>query len=435
MSLLLVELVLQAMNLVPGDVRYSKMNIRNASNMVHTTKNYVYKFSTSPSGVRGSKTSLRKLPEVFRIAFVGDSFTFGLGVGDADTVPAQLEKELRKLGVTRTIEVLNFGVPGVGPIAYWEIVSKYVLEYQPDLVILGILNYNDLVDTNPITFRDEEKIASDIAGALPRKQPDPDNPEEDISRNWGLNSAVVRLSFRVYLRLVRKIDWKTYGTRWSGPKGNLIENPPADCRKALTTIKICEYDNYTKTFDGFQMSAFDIALNDGSIRRACDCEDNPYEIHNLIMGAGFAFHSNLLVPETRAAVLTNLDFVFEVIKRTIDEISSSGADTAIALFSTAFLVEPEHAPDILFGGLAPNLLLETTEISDQIAQRAERFGWPLFDPLALFREATADNSQLGPLYIPKDGHLTKRGSRLYARHMGEWMIEAELIEQRTRTTQ
>jgi lysophospholipase L1-like esterase len=79
-----------------------------------------------------------------RIAFVGDSFTFGLWadsdmhsfVGVADTM-------LRPYGV----ESLNFGVPGYG-LADVELLARdEVLRFKPAYLVLAFYNGNDFLDT------------------------------------------------------------------------------------------------------------------------------------------------------------------------------------------------------------------------------------------------------------------------------------------------
>ena len=82
----------------------------------------------------------------FRIAVVGDSFTFGMGVDLEDTYAKRLEAALR----TRNpyIEVKSFGV-----VAYqlWQLVrviEHRVAPYRPDLVLIGFF-YDDLVAPSP----------------------------------------------------------------------------------------------------------------------------------------------------------------------------------------------------------------------------------------------------------------------------------------------
>src|SRR4051812_26327091 len=45
-------------------------------------------------GFRGAAFAEPKRPGGYRIAVVGDSFTFGVGVGDDETLPAHLQREL-----------------------------------------------------------------------------------------------------------------------------------------------------------------------------------------------------------------------------------------------------------------------------------------------------------------------------------------------------
>lgn len=72
-----------------------------------------------------------------RIAAVGDSFTFGLGLKLEDTWPKQLERMLNEQLSPSHVEVLNFGVMGYDTIQEVELIKSRVLEYRPDIIILG----------------------------------------------------------------------------------------------------------------------------------------------------------------------------------------------------------------------------------------------------------------------------------------------------------
>ena len=92
-------------------------------------------------GVRDRDFPLAKPAGVFRIAAVGDSCTFGLGLELEDTWPKQLERELRR---TRPqVEVINFGVMGYNTPQEAERIQDKVLKYDPDLVIIGY-SLNDI---------------------------------------------------------------------------------------------------------------------------------------------------------------------------------------------------------------------------------------------------------------------------------------------------
>jgi hypothetical protein len=78
----------------------------------------------------------------FRIAVVGDSFSFGPFLQIEDTFPKRLERILSMNRKQSAAEVLNFGVPGFS--TYHEIaITRTALSYAPDLLILQI-TLNDI---------------------------------------------------------------------------------------------------------------------------------------------------------------------------------------------------------------------------------------------------------------------------------------------------
>jgi hypothetical protein len=63
-------------------------------------------------GYRGPAVPREKPGDTLRILLVGDSFTYGMGVEQDQTLSAWMERGLReRLG--RRVEVLNFGIPGL----------------------------------------------------------------------------------------------------------------------------------------------------------------------------------------------------------------------------------------------------------------------------------------------------------------------------------
>jgi lysophospholipase L1-like esterase len=128
--------------------------------------------SINSSGFRGQERSIRKPASVRRIAFLGDSFTLGIGVRDVDTLPAQFERAMRQsesrvpgtgvrapgLGARRhkrgpkqqqQLQVLNFGISDSSTPRQIELLEEQVLRFQPDVVILVLfLNDADLRGTS-----------------------------------------------------------------------------------------------------------------------------------------------------------------------------------------------------------------------------------------------------------------------------------------------
>ena len=94
-------------------------------------------------GFRGRDHEIEKPPGVFRIVGIGDSFTYGAGVNEDSTFLARIEASLAARG--GGVEAINLGMPRYWPEPEALILEHYGLRYQPDLVIVGVLQ-NDFID-------------------------------------------------------------------------------------------------------------------------------------------------------------------------------------------------------------------------------------------------------------------------------------------------
>lgn len=93
----------------------------------------------------GKEFTIKKPDNVYRIAIIGCSITYGYGVNAEEAYPKELERLLNnKSSLKQKIEVLNFGVNGYGLDQMVLNYSVYVRNYKPDLVILQfyLLNLN-----------------------------------------------------------------------------------------------------------------------------------------------------------------------------------------------------------------------------------------------------------------------------------------------------
>jgi hypothetical protein len=98
--------------------------------------------SVNTMGYRGPARPLQADPGVVRLAALGDSFTFGVGVGDEESLPAALERAVGGPG-SSAVEVLNFGIPGYN---LDEVIDQYVYfarRWKPRAVVYFVVN-NDL---------------------------------------------------------------------------------------------------------------------------------------------------------------------------------------------------------------------------------------------------------------------------------------------------
>jgi lysophospholipase L1-like esterase len=98
-------------------------------------------------GLRNPETPYEKPEGVYRVLALGDSWTFGFRMNEADAYPRQLERELNERaaerGDIRRFEVINAGVIGYSTDqeAAWLRVEGW--KYQPDLVLVNYYPVND----------------------------------------------------------------------------------------------------------------------------------------------------------------------------------------------------------------------------------------------------------------------------------------------------
>jgi lysophospholipase L1-like esterase len=82
-------------------------------------------------GMKSPSISKEKPEDLYRIAFLGDSITFGWALPFSDSFPEQLKSKIPKA------EILNFAVPGYVGIQNLETLKTKVLDFNPDLIIMG----------------------------------------------------------------------------------------------------------------------------------------------------------------------------------------------------------------------------------------------------------------------------------------------------------
>lgn len=98
-------------------------------------------YTISERGFRGSEFSDEKHPLSFRVVVIGDSYVFGSGVPDEETLPRRIEAAVR---TKRRLEVINLGIPGDNIASHVDLYEEANARLSPDLVVIGLTLPNDM---------------------------------------------------------------------------------------------------------------------------------------------------------------------------------------------------------------------------------------------------------------------------------------------------
>jgi hypothetical protein len=146
-SLVFAELVAKVIvagshgwQLIPS-TRYHHVNPTDVSVLDNTGS----RVTTNADGFRTSWTRETFLGQHERIAVIGDSFAFGLGVNDEETAPSVLQNLLRERLARDDVGVLNAGVISWSPIVQRRAFREIVAEYRPTVTLL-LLDATDVGD-------------------------------------------------------------------------------------------------------------------------------------------------------------------------------------------------------------------------------------------------------------------------------------------------
>jgi hypothetical protein len=105
-------------------------------------------FAVNSVGFHDRERLVKKPPNTYRVAVLGDSFVESAQAPVAETFLAQIEQELPGCPALggRGVEILNFGVSGYGQAQELLMLRTRVWQYEPDMVILSVYFGNDLFD-------------------------------------------------------------------------------------------------------------------------------------------------------------------------------------------------------------------------------------------------------------------------------------------------
>ena len=115
------------------------------SDFAFVSKEFTTAGKINSEGFFGKGFAEQKSDQAFRILFLGDSFTFGIGSSAGNGFVENLAKHFESQKGPVKIEVMNAGSPGSDPVFYMQILKRKMLKYKPDLVVM-LMNESDIDD-------------------------------------------------------------------------------------------------------------------------------------------------------------------------------------------------------------------------------------------------------------------------------------------------
>lgn len=107
-----------------------------------------YRAHTNSMGLRERELSLGKDDKIYKLLFLGDSITFGIGVEADNTFVRILENLLNMHPQAKSFATINAGVCGAFTFEEINLLKKVGIKYHPDVVVLNFY-LNDIVVGSP----------------------------------------------------------------------------------------------------------------------------------------------------------------------------------------------------------------------------------------------------------------------------------------------
>ncbi len=123
----------------------------------HTTREFDVTYRSNSMGYFDREWNVEKEPDAVRIAFFGDSFTMGHGVGSASAFPRLVGEKLRDR-LNRPVETMNLGIWGSGTLDEKEYIAD-ALTLGVDYIVICFY-INDIFDN--VRYLNEKKRGEDF---------------------------------------------------------------------------------------------------------------------------------------------------------------------------------------------------------------------------------------------------------------------------------
>jgi hypothetical protein len=170
---------------------------------VDEQRDFRYRIDINSLGLRDRELPLVKPRGQRRVAVLGDSFVFGVGVEIGERFSDVLDRSLPD-----DVEVINAGVPGWGTDQEMLFYESFVRKLAPDVVVLTFLGQNDVVNNalrGPLV-ESGTKPRFECAGDSLRLEPP--NPPPQLS--FAARAKRVLRKSRLLLFIKRRFEMREY---------------------------------------------------------------------------------------------------------------------------------------------------------------------------------------------------------------------------------
>ncbi len=344
------------------------------------SKDFRYKVKINSIGLRNGELSIPKPKNVFRIAVIGDSYTYGWGVEEEQTWVRLLESKIKIVG--KYVEVVNMGKPGADLEDYLEIARVGIPVVEPDLVILALLQGDDLH-----SFSSEGLLSEDTVYRL-------------------MNFLFPNISRRVTQYLLFK-KLSSEAKAMSPLKNSADKNRISAKNSAIEILKGFTEDE-KKRFELLDEEIKD-AFKEGLL--------NPFLVYVAVK-----YPDTLLSPfsEQRFSCQPNFETALKIVKK-IKEISeSAGAKLIVFSVPQSFYVN-EHAFNTA-KRLGFNVIEEMLS-SDKVDEPAMEISNYAELPCIFITEEMRKYKNRPDLFYPLDMHPTPEGHKLIADNLAPKLQE------------
>jgi len=379
-------------------------------NVSFETEEFKTRVITNNIGLRDHRDFSPDHSGTYRIAAIGDSFTYGWGVNNNETFPAVLENIL-KTKTGKNLEIINFGRPGDNPLGYLRTFVGHTKRLNPDMVIMGIHPANDCPITSSLVGGTDDQARQRAKELIQQSSKPEKTPSSYVA--WLVKTRISR-PLRAWIR--------NTGTEKSSNNIKMID-PIDGSRNPL------EPSVLKKSIGGnpHQIARYQALKDAGWVAKGERREISPWLIISAISNPDITRHALLLDPKTRSAMEHQWAICQQTIKSISETIESTGAKFVLMVLATPAQVSSRFlAARRLLGMNTPDEALTDTSVNDRLISFCEKEQLTCIDTLLPTREAAKSGSNL---FYPIDGHPTVRGQALYAKVAAEELIRLKAMQQ------